>query len=127
MLDMIAHSEGPYRGVAMVEAEVSEEELARLHAGGVRGVRFNFVSHLGKDGRFDAIRRSSPRSCARLARPWCISTPTGTSLKTFPDRAAAAHGDRTYGPRRMASRGQFEQEGRSSMLLVTDPGRSLLG
>jgi len=56
MLDMIAHSQGRYRGVAMVKADVSIKELDRLHAGGVRGVRFNFVSHLGKDADFDAIR-----------------------------------------------------------------------
>lgn len=56
MLDMIAHSDGRYRGVAMVKADVSVEELQRLHDGGVRGVRFNFVSHLGKDADLDAIR-----------------------------------------------------------------------
>jgi predicted TIM-barrel fold metal-dependent hydrolase len=47
MLDAIAWSKGAWRGVAMVGDDVSEGELEALHAGGVRGVRFNFVRHLG--------------------------------------------------------------------------------
>ena len=46
-LDAIASSGGLYRGVAVVEDGVSDAELARLHAGGIRGIRFNFVKHLG--------------------------------------------------------------------------------
>jgi len=46
-LDAIASSNGAYRGVAMVASGVTDAELQRLHAGGIRGVRFNFVSHLG--------------------------------------------------------------------------------
>jgi 2-pyrone-4,6-dicarboxylate lactonase len=46
MLDAIASSNGAYRGVAMVAKDVSDAELQRLHDGGVRGVRFNFVRHL---------------------------------------------------------------------------------
>ncbi len=47
MLDAIAWSKGAWRGVAMVGENVTETELDALHAGGVRGVRFNFVRHLG--------------------------------------------------------------------------------
>jgi 2-pyrone-4,6-dicarboxylate lactonase len=47
MLDAIAGSKGAWRGVAMVTKDVTDKELARLHDGGVRGVRFNFVAHLG--------------------------------------------------------------------------------
>jgi len=46
-LDAIASSAGRYRGVACVEDGVTERELERLHAGGIRGIRFNFVKHLG--------------------------------------------------------------------------------
>jgi predicted TIM-barrel fold metal-dependent hydrolase len=46
-LDAIASSQGSYRGVACVEDTVSDRELERLHAGGIRGIRFNFVKHLG--------------------------------------------------------------------------------
>lgn len=56
MLDMIAASDGACRGVAMVRADVTDAELQTLHEGGVRGVRFNFVTHLGKDADFGAIR-----------------------------------------------------------------------
>jgi len=46
-LDAIASSNGSYRGVAMVGSGITDAELETLHAGGIRGVRFNFVSHLG--------------------------------------------------------------------------------
>ncbi|RAI57000.1 amidohydrolase family protein [Roseicella frigidaeris] len=47
MLEAIAGSGGAYRGVAILDAGVTEAELDRLQAGGIRGVRFNFVRHLG--------------------------------------------------------------------------------
>lgn len=47
MLDAIAHSNGAYRGVCNASDEFSDDEFERLHAGGIRGVRFNFVKHLG--------------------------------------------------------------------------------
>jgi 2-pyrone-4,6-dicarboxylate lactonase len=46
LLDAIAHSDGTARGVATVKRDVTDEELQRLHEGGVRGVRFNFVKRL---------------------------------------------------------------------------------
>jgi predicted TIM-barrel fold metal-dependent hydrolase len=64
MLDAIARSEGRYRGVGLVGSATSEEELQRLHAGGIRAARFNFVAHLGAPPApevFDAvIRRIAP-------------------------------------------------------------------
>jgi predicted TIM-barrel fold metal-dependent hydrolase len=47
ILDAIAQSEGRYRGVANVEQTITDTELERLDAGGIRGIRFNFVQHLG--------------------------------------------------------------------------------
>jgi predicted TIM-barrel fold metal-dependent hydrolase len=55
MLDAIASSGGKWRGVAMVGKDVSDAELQALHAGGVRGVRFNFVQHLGGAPDLDAV------------------------------------------------------------------------
>ncbi|MCX7685768.1 MAG: amidohydrolase family protein [Acetobacteraceae bacterium] len=46
-LDAIARSGGAYRGVAVVRGDITDGELESLHAGGIRGVRFNFVRHLG--------------------------------------------------------------------------------
>ncbi len=46
-LDAIASSDGAYRGVACVDDAVTDRELQRLHDGGIRGIRFNFVKHLG--------------------------------------------------------------------------------
>ena len=46
-MDAIASSGGAYRGVACVEDTITDGELRRLHDGGIRGIRFNFVKHLG--------------------------------------------------------------------------------
>ena len=47
MLDAIASNEGNYRGVCIADDSFSENDFQDLHDGGVRGVRFNFVTHLG--------------------------------------------------------------------------------
>lgn len=46
MIDALERSEGRARGVATVRADVTDEELRKLHEAGVRGVRFNFVKRL---------------------------------------------------------------------------------
>lgn len=46
-LDAIARSKGAYRGTAIIDAPLNDRELQRMHDGGIRGVRFNFVRHLG--------------------------------------------------------------------------------
>src|SRR3546814_2709293 len=56
MLDAIAASNGAYRGIAMVQADITAEALRALDEGGVRGVRFNFVGHLGADADRGALR-----------------------------------------------------------------------
>jgi predicted TIM-barrel fold metal-dependent hydrolase len=47
ILDAIAQSGGRYRGVANADDSFSVRDFEELHAGGCRGVRFNFVKHLG--------------------------------------------------------------------------------
>lgn len=47
MLDAIAWRPDRYRGVAIVDDGFDERAYQQLHDGGVRGVRFNFVRHLG--------------------------------------------------------------------------------
>lgn len=47
MLDAIASSDGRYRGVAVVNDSFTDADFRSLDDGGVRGVRFNFVRHLG--------------------------------------------------------------------------------
>jgi len=57
LVDALQASGGLARGVATVRDSVSEEELQRLHAAGVRGVRFNFVKRL-VDPKPDAYYRA---------------------------------------------------------------------
>lgn len=52
-LDAIAKSNGTCRGVAVVDPAISEAELERLHGGGIRGVRFNFLKRLVDDAPKD--------------------------------------------------------------------------
>lgn len=45
LLNAVEHSDGRFRGIAVVPGEVSSAELRRLHAAGVRGVAFNAALH----------------------------------------------------------------------------------
>ncbi len=60
-LSAIAKSNGTARGVAVVDPSISDMELEMLHAGGIRGVRFNFLKRLvdnaPKDKFLDIARR----------------------------------------------------------------------
>jgi 2-pyrone-4,6-dicarboxylate lactonase len=46
MVDALENSDGKARGIATIKRSISDEELLKLHAAGVRGVRFNFVKRL---------------------------------------------------------------------------------
>src|SRR5918992_397617 len=46
-LDAIARSGGRYRGTAIIDELFTEKQFQKMHDGGIRGVRFNFVRHLG--------------------------------------------------------------------------------
>ena len=46
-LDGIARSKGAYRGTAIIDESYTDKDFQRMHDGGIRGVRFNFVQHLG--------------------------------------------------------------------------------
>ncbi|MBU4612672.1 amidohydrolase family protein [Achromobacter sp. GG226] len=48
LLDAIVASEGRYRGVALLPDDADDALVRRLHAGGVRAARLNFVRHLGE-------------------------------------------------------------------------------
>jgi 2-pyrone-4,6-dicarboxylate lactonase len=64
MVDALERSGGRARGVATVRAEVTDEELRKLHEAGVRGVRFNFVRRL-----VDSTPRAVLASIARRIVP----------------------------------------------------------
>jgi len=61
MLDAIGRNPEKNRGIALVPLDVGTAELHKLHAGGVRGVRFNFAKHLGKAPDSDAVSRLADR------------------------------------------------------------------
>ena len=47
MLDAIERGDGRFAGVAMIDDSYTDADLDRLHDSRVRGIRFNFVAHLG--------------------------------------------------------------------------------
>lgn len=57
ILNAIARSEGRYKGVANVDDSFTMRDFENLHEGGVRGVRFNFVRHLGGIPDMDVFHR----------------------------------------------------------------------
>lgn len=62
MLRALAAAPGRHRGVAVVDAGITDRELDRLHGAGVRGVRFNLVSPAGHEGDVaPALMRLAPR------------------------------------------------------------------
>ncbi|RAI43943.1 amidohydrolase family protein [Rhodoplanes roseus] len=56
LLDLLAATDGRYRGVALLAPDTPADEVARLHAAGLRGVRFNFLPHLGGRPSLDGLR-----------------------------------------------------------------------
>jgi len=56
-LNAIAVSDGRLRGVARVNDKVTNEELQRLHAGGIRGIRFNILSRAAGNIELDVLDR----------------------------------------------------------------------
>lgn len=67
-LDAIAKSDGKARGVAVVDPAISEGELAAMHEGGIRGIRFNFLKRLVDDAPKDKFLEVS----RRLPKGWHV-------------------------------------------------------
>ncbi len=60
-LNAIAKSNGLARGIAVVDPDSSDTELDKLHAGGIRGVRFNFLKRLVDNAPKDEFLEISKR------------------------------------------------------------------
>jgi 2-pyrone-4,6-dicarboxylate lactonase len=56
-LAALAAAGGRYRGIALVDDKVTDNELQVMHDAGIRGVRFTFVAHLGGAPDLTAVRR----------------------------------------------------------------------
>ncbi|WP_066556861.1 amidohydrolase family protein [Croceicoccus bisphenolivorans] len=67
-LDAIAKSGGKARGVAVVDPDISDTELAALHDGGMRGIRFNFLKRLVDNAPKDKFLEVA----ARLPEGWHV-------------------------------------------------------
>lgn len=67
-LDAITRSNGTARGVAVVDPAITDAELAALHEGGIRGVRFNFLKRLVDNAPKDKFLEVA----ARLPAGWHV-------------------------------------------------------
>ncbi len=61
MLDAVAQSQGRFRGVAIVDDGFTAADFEKLHAGGVRGVRFSYARHLSGPPDFSQVQRVAER------------------------------------------------------------------
>jgi 2-pyrone-4,6-dicarboxylate lactonase len=57
MLDCLRSNPARYRGVAIVDDSFTEAQYRDMHEAGVRGVRFNFMPHLGVSADLAVVRR----------------------------------------------------------------------
>ncbi|MEX2641999.1 MAG: amidohydrolase family protein [Acetobacterales bacterium] len=57
LVEALAGARGRWLGVTVVDESSDAAALRRLHEGGIRGARFNFVSHLGAGPDLDNVRR----------------------------------------------------------------------
>jgi 2-pyrone-4,6-dicarboxylate lactonase len=67
-LNGIARSSGMARGVAAVDPGISEADLVALHAGGIRGIRFNFLKRLVDNAPKDKFLEVA----GRLPKGWHV-------------------------------------------------------
>lgn len=56
MIDALRRGEGRYAGVAMIDGSHTRKDLEEMHEAGVRGIRFNFVKHLGGEPDLELMR-----------------------------------------------------------------------
>lgn len=57
MVDALRHSGGRWKGVCIADATFTDSDFEELADAGVRGVRFNFVTHLGGTPNLDVMQR----------------------------------------------------------------------
>ncbi len=60
-LDAIARSSGRFRGTAIIDETYTDRDFQRMHDGGIRAVRFNFVRHLGGRPEMALFQRTVAR------------------------------------------------------------------
>ena len=68
-LDAIARSKGRLLGMAKIDDSFSDKDLERLHAGGIRGVRFNLIEASGGAVNLPLFERIADRI---KGLGWCI-------------------------------------------------------
>lgn len=60
-VDALRAGEGQYRGIAVIDDDVSDDSLREMDTAGMRGIRFNFARFLHATPPLDLVRRSIDR------------------------------------------------------------------
>lgn len=79
----ISRSQGQYRGIALLPPDVTDNRLQQLHEEGIRGVRYNFVSHLA-GATIDELQTMAQK-IAGLGWHLCIHADETSLLRLLPD------------------------------------------
>jgi predicted TIM-barrel fold metal-dependent hydrolase len=79
VLDALARGQGQYRAVALLPSTATSDQIRKLDAAGVRGVRFNFVAHL------DNAPWSEVQAMARLIAPFGWHICIHSDQQSLPD------------------------------------------
>ncbi|NDZ11912.1 amidohydrolase [Variovorax sp. WS11] len=87
--DAIASRPSSYRGIALLPTDVDDAELKRLDAAGFRGVRFNFMGHLGRQVPIDQVLSLAARFAPlgwhlQIHGDPALLTALGPALRTSP-------------------------------------------
>lgn len=119
--DAVAARPHDYRGVALLPTDVPDAELERLDAAGFRGVRFNFMGHLGRQAPIDDVLALAGR-IAPLGwhlqvhgDPSLLLTELAPALKRSPTPVVIDHIGRID-----ASRGMDQPDFRALLALMDD-------
>ncbi|MET0349011.1 MAG: amidohydrolase family protein [Rhizobacter sp.] len=119
--DAVAARPADYRGIALLPVDVPDAELARLDAAGFRGVRFNFMGHLGRQVLVDdllalAARLVPLRWHLQVHGDPALLTHLGPALRRSPVPVVIDHLGRVD-----ASRGLDQPDFRALRDLMRDP------
>ncbi len=124
MLDCIASDPRRYRGVAIVDDSFTDKDFDTLDRGGVRGVRFNFVKHLGGAPDMAVFNRVIDRI---KGRGWHVvlhvDAPDIVPLSGMIAKTAVAFHHRPHGPGAVGGRRRSAAAARADRAFA--PGKLL--
>lgn len=118
--DAIASRPSSYRGIALLPTAVEDAELKRLDTAGFRGVRFNFMGHLGRRAPIEDVLSLAARFAPlgwhlQIHGDPALLTDLGPALRRCPTPVVIDHIGRVD-----AARGMDQPDFRALLKLMGD-------